>query len=59
MGTTNESLSPTTATRTVMMNPARGPLNPRSNRASLFVGGSFWTMTAPKVPPMPGGAGMK
>jgi len=58
-GTTNESLSPTMVTKTVTRKPTRGPLNPRSKRASLFVGGSFWVMTAPKVPPIPGGAGMK
>ena len=57
--TTKLRLIPRIPTSVVITNPAMGPLRPRSYNASLFTGGSLWEMTAPRVPPMPGGAGMK
>ena len=64
IGKVGENHSPIMLTMTASMNPTIGPLDPTSNKASLFGGRDFCIITAPKVPipktcPIGGGPGMK
>ena len=58
VGAGTKSIKPMALRIIAIMKPAKGPLAPTSNNASLFRGRDFCIITAPKVP-SGGGPGMK